>query len=104
MNQIDWSQMVAMIAVLGAISGGIQWVINRSILQPALIKQVEEIKKWAVAELISKGEFQLHLQDNENHHDRLTELLANIVADQDVDNKRLADLHDKVIMIQARRS
>lgn len=69
-NQIDWSQIGAMLAVLASISGGFQWLITRLIVQPQIAKELKEaiteIKAWGTKEFPSSTEFQLHGQADKN--------------------------------------
>lgn len=102
-QQVDWGQLAAMIAVMSAIAGGFQWIITRAIVQPSIAKEVKDavmsMQHWAANEFTSKNEFQLHAQDDRHFHGEIGRLIDN----QDADRQRLSELRDKVLVMEAQQ-
>lgn len=70
-GQIDWSQLGAMIAIFGAVGGGVQWLIAKAILEPAINRKGEEIKQWAAEEYPSAEKFDAHVKVAERFHEHV---------------------------------
>ena len=62
---MNWNELAAMLAVLGAVVGGIQWLIVRAMIEPAIVKQAEAIKVWAKEEFPSAALVESHVKRNE---------------------------------------
>jgi hypothetical protein len=107
-QQIDWGQIAALMAVLGGISTAVQWILTRAIVQPQIAKAVADATNqsqlWAVTQFTSKGDFALHAQNDKSEHQKVMDLVVNLAEDQSRDAERLANLHDKVILLESRRT
>lgn len=101
---VDWSQMASMLVVLAGISTGVQWLLTKAVIQPQISKAIVDAKdlhqKWAEAQFPSKSEFNIHVLDDKN----TLSMIADIVHDQSRDAERLAALHDKMLVMEAKRS
>jgi hypothetical protein len=106
-DQRSWSELAAMVAVLGGVFGLFHWVIARAIIQPqiqASIKMAtEEIMASCLEQFTSKYAFMLHEQNSKSHHEAFGESLEQIVKNQDVENERLADVRERVRALEAYR-
>ncbi len=106
MQQVDWTQMAAMIAVLGGISGGVQYLLNRLIIQPqmdrAVSKIVEAMKVWAIEHFPSKAAFDRHSDLDTANYGELTRVITTLVKDQTEDHVVLYAVRDDVNALKIR--
>ena len=106
MQQVDWTQMAAMIAVLGGVSTAVQYLLNRLIIQPqmdkAVSKTIEAMKIWAVEHFPSKASFDRHADLDTANLGELTRVIGGLVKDQAEDHQTLYDLRDDVSELKGR--
>ena len=69
-DHVNWNELAAMLAVLGAVVGGIQWLIVRAMIEPAIVRQADAIKVWAKEEFPSAVLVESHLKRDEEYQIR----------------------------------
>ena len=104
---MSWSELAAMVAVLGTLSGVFHWIIARAIIRP----QIEESVKLATKEIMaacldqftSKYAFMVHEKEEALKQEAVSESMQEIVKSQDEDNRRLTDVRERVRVLEAYR-
>jgi hypothetical protein len=105
-QKIDWSQILAMLGVLAIVSGGFQWLIAKTIVQPQIEKSIngasDRIMESCLAQFTSKYAFREHELEESAKHQATGESIEQIVKNQDQDHERLSVLRDRVLAIELR--
>jgi len=102
----DWEQLASLMMVLGGLCTVVQIILIRLVIQPQIEKStrstVVEFKLWADERFPAKAQFDLHDQMDKVQHQRLAQIIGDLIADQAKDNERLASLHDKVLILSGK--
>ena len=99
---LPWSQIAAMIGVVSAIFGVIQWILTVQLIQPqirnAVTSSSSDVRAWASKEFTLRSKYDLHLLEDKQAHERVNGQIADVVHDISTVGERVAGLHDKVIL------
>lgn len=105
---VDWSQVLALLGVLGAFFGGIQWLITRFIVQPQIRNSVDQavmgLKEWATETFPSKYQFDLHDALDRRTYQAFSQSIQQVVENQDADHRRLSEIRDRVLRLEVHRA
>ena len=66
-NVFTWGELLAMLTLFSAIVGGIQWLISKAVVAPAIDRQFERMQTWAKREFPTSAEFEAHTKTDEAH-------------------------------------
>ena len=70
-DHVNWTELSAMLAILGAVVGGIQWLIVRAMIEPAMLRQTEALKVWAKEEFPSAEKVSAHIEADEKQQEHV---------------------------------
>lgn len=68
---ISWSELLSALTVFSAVVGGVQYFIAKTMIDPMMTRQAEQLRKWAEATFPNKIEFTAHVKADENHQSRV---------------------------------
>ena len=96
-----------MVGALGGISGLVQWILTKAIIQPQIANAIKAVQadsqKWAENQFPSRNDFNVHIAKDEAHHESLKGVIQDVVFDQSKTAERVSQLHDKVLVLESKR-